>query len=172
MRADDLISAGAPEVEPVGSRLLAVDVGLATGLALYGADGRLLAYRSQHFGSAEALKRAVGRILAETADLAWLVIEGGGSLAEIWVREARRRMLAVQRVPAERWRARLLLRRQQRSGPQAKHSADGLARRVIEWSEAPRPTSLRHDAAEAILIGLWGVLEVGWLDGLPDALLP
>ena len=29
---------------------------------------------------------------------------------------------------------------------------------------AAHPTSLRHDAAEAILIGLWGVLEVGWLD--------
>ena len=42
-----------------------------------------------------------------------------------------------------------------------------LARRVIEWCGAPRPTSLRHDAAEAILIGLWGVLELGWVDALP-----
>jgi hypothetical protein len=45
-----------------------------------------------------------------------------------------------------------------------------LARRVIAWSEARRPTSLRHDAAEAILTGLWGVLEVGWLDSLPEEL--
>jgi hypothetical protein len=29
---------------------------------------------------------------------------------------------------------------------------------------------LRHDTAEAILIGLWGVLEVGWLERLPDDL--
>jgi LexA DNA binding domain len=29
---------------------------------------------------------------------------------------------------------------------------------------AAHPTSLRHDAAEAMLIGLWSVLEVGWLD--------
>jgi len=44
------------------------------------------------------------------------------------------------------------------------------ARRVVEWSDAARPTSLRHDAAEAILIGLWGVIDVGWLPGVPKAL--
>ncbi|MBC8076709.1 MAG: hypothetical protein H7Y32_11595, partial [Chloroflexales bacterium] len=44
------------------------------------------------------------------------------------------------------------------------------ARRVIAWAGAPRPTSLRHDAAEAILIGLWGALEVGWLPALPPEL--
>ena len=53
------------------------------------------------------------------------------------------------------------------SGTQAKQTADELARRVINWSEAPRPTSLRHDAAEAILVGLWGALEVGWLERAP-----
>ena len=44
------------------------------------------------------------------------------------------------------------------------------ARAVIEWSGAKRPTSLRHDAAEAILIGLWGALELGWLAELPQEL--
>ena len=42
-----------------------------------------------------------------------------------------------------------------------------LARQVIEWSGARRPTSLRHDAAEAILVGLWAVLQEGWLDHSP-----
>jgi len=37
------------------------------------------------------------------------------------------------------------------------------------WSGARRPTSLRDAAAEAILIGLWGALEVGWLAALPEA---
>ena len=63
-----------------------------------------------------------------------------------------------------------LLSRDQRSGEQAKRMADGIARRVVEWSEASRPTSLRHDAAEAILIGLWGVIDVGWLPAVPPAL--
>ncbi|MFL5542498.1 MAG: hypothetical protein ACJ8J0_26165 [Longimicrobiaceae bacterium] len=40
----------------------------------------------------------------------------------------------------------------------------------IEWSGAPRATSLRHDAAEAILIGFWAVLDIGWLPEIPPAL--
>jgi hypothetical protein len=76
----------------------------------------------------------------------------------------------VKRVSAEKWRALFLRQRDQRSGEQAKRIADGIARRVVEWSDAPRPTSLRHDAAEAILIGLWGVIDVGWLPGVPKAL--
>jgi hypothetical protein len=51
-----------------------------------------------------------------------------------------------------------------RSTRVAKRTAAEVARRIIEWSGAPRPTSLRHDAAEAILIGLWGAIVLGWLD--------
>ena len=150
--------------------LLAVDLGLKTGLALYGQDGRLRWYRSQNFGTTTRLRRAVHGLLDDIPDLAWLVPEGGGDLLEIWEREAKRRRISVCRVSAEAWRQRLLYPREQRSGLQAKHKADELARQVIEWSGAPRPTSLRHDTAEAILVGLWGVLEVGWLEGLPAEL--
>ena len=150
--------------------LLAVDLGLRTGLAMYGADGRLRWYRSQNFGSATRLRRAVHGQLAALPELRWLVLEGGGNLAEIWEREAERRGLEVLRIGAEVWRERLLYTREQRTGAQAKHSADPFARRIIDWSGAPRPTSLRHDAAEAILIGFWGALEVGLLDGLPAEL--
>ena len=48
--------------------------------------------------------------------------------------------------------------------------AGELARKVIAWAEASRPTSLRHDAAEAIMIGLWGLLRMGWLAELPKEL--
>jgi hypothetical protein len=56
------------------------------------------------------------------------------------------------------------------SGVDAKRHAGETARKVIEWSKAPRPTSLRHDTAEAIMIGLWGVLHLGWLEKLPKEL--
>lgn len=148
--------------------LLAVDLGLRTGLALYAEDGRLLWYRSQNFGSSTRLRRAVHGLLNTLPELAWLVVEGGGNLAEIWEREAGKRGVATRRIAAERWREQLLLPREQRTGKQAKHSADDLARRVIAWSGAARPTSLRHDAAEAILIGLWGVLEAEWLERVPE----
>ncbi|HEX8391644.1 MAG TPA: hypothetical protein VF665_04725 [Longimicrobium sp.] len=150
--------------------LLAVDLGLRTGLALYGADGRLIWYRSQNFGSAARLRRAVHGLLHTLPDLRWLVMEGGGNLAEIWEKEGNRRGLEVRRIGADVWRRELLWDREQRTGAAAKHNADPLARRVIDWSGAPRPTSLRHDAAEAILIGLWGVLHAGLLPALPPDL--
>ena len=149
--------------------LLAVDLGLKTGLALYGCDGRLRWYRSHNFGAPARLRRAVRRLLDETPHLAWLVLEGGGELAEIWTREAERRHIAVRQISAEDWRERFLYPRQQRRGTVAKAHAVEMARRVIHWSQARRPTSLRDDAAEAILVGLWGVMAVGWLTEWPEA---
>ena len=150
--------------------LLAIDVGLRLGLALYGEDGRLRSYRSQHFGSPAALRRAIRGLLGESPDIAWLVLEGGGPLADVWEREALRKGIQVRRVAAEEWRRQLLYPRDFSDGRQAKHSADDLARQVIAWSAAKNPTSLRHDAAEAILIGLFGVLEIGWLAQRPPML--
>jgi hypothetical protein len=150
--------------------LLAVDVGVRTGLAVYRDDGRLIWYRSRNFGAAARLKRAIPALLHEAFDPTWVVLEGGGPLADHWATAAERHGSHVRRVSAEEWRSVFLLPRDQRSGDQAKRVADGLARRVVEWSDAARPTSLRHDAAEAILIGLWGVIDVEWLPGIPKAL--
>ncbi len=147
--------------------LLAVDVGLRTGLALYGPEGRLVWYRSRHLGRAATHRRFVAALLRETPGLRQLALEGGGPLAEQWAAEAERLGIAVLRVPAETWRARLLPLRERRSGADAKRHADAAARRVIEWSGAPRPTSLRHDAAEAILAGLCAAEMTGLLPRLP-----
>jgi hypothetical protein len=152
-----------------GSRaLLAVDLGLRTGLALYAGDGRLRWYRSHHFGTATSLRRGVPSLLDGVTHL---VVEGGGGLADAWADAADQREVEVRRLSAETWRRAFLYPREQRSGELAKRTAAQLARRVIDWSGAPRPTSLRHDAAEAILIGLWGVLELGWLPALPHGLV-
>ncbi len=150
--------------------LLAVDVGVRTGLAVYRNDGRLIWYRSRNFGAAARLKRAIPALLHEAFDPEYVVLEGGGPLSEHWTTVAERHGAHVRRVSAEEWRSLFLLPRDQRSGEQAKRVADNIARRVVEWSDAPRPTSLRHDAAEAILIGLWGVIDVGWLPAVPTAL--
>jgi hypothetical protein len=142
---------------PAVPHLLAVDGGLRTGLALYAADGRLLWYRSHHLGNRTHLKRAVRQILDGLPGLARLVIEGGGPLAELWLQEAARRKVAACRVQAEQWRVDLLLPRQRRSGRQAKQVADDLAREIIARTGAAKPTALRHDAAEAILVGWWAL---------------
>jgi len=149
------------------SSLLAVDLGLKTGLALYGEDGKLRWYRSKNFGTTARLKRAVYGILKEIPGLAMLVIEGGGGIAEIWEHEAQKQGIAVRRITAEDWRKTILFSREQRTGAMAKERAAWLADAVIAWSGLRRPTAPRHDAAEAILIGIWGVIEQGWLGGLP-----
>ena len=150
--------------------LLAVDLGLKTGLALYGRNGRLQWYRSRNFGTRTRLRKAAGSILKEAGDIEVVVLEGGGDIAVPWVGEAERKGIRVIQLHAGTWRNQLLLSRHQRSGLDAKKHADTLARRIITWSEAKNPTSLRHDAAEAICVGLWGVLEIGWLVEMPGAL--
>lgn len=149
--------------------LLAVDLGLRMGLARYDSEGRLVEYGSTHFSSLEKLKRGAFVRLAALPDLEVLVVEGDALLGQVWRRLAEKRGARALSVRPEVWRERLLLPREQRTGAQAKKNADALAREVIAWSGAKRPTSLRHDAAEAICIGLWGVLEVGWLEALPVA---
>jgi hypothetical protein len=146
---------------------MATLLGLRAGFALYGDDGRLRWYRSQNFGAQSRMRQAAYAILHDLPDLQWVVLEGGGSLADLWRKAAEARTIGVIQTSAEVWRQQLLYPRQQRSGTDAKQHADQLARRIIDWSGAPRPTSLRHDAAEAILIGLWGVVQVGWLAEIP-----
>jgi hypothetical protein len=136
-------------------RLLAIDLGLRCGWAAFDESGRLLAYGSRHYGNRSALRKAIPKILGAYPRLARLVVEGGGELYVPWEKDAARRGIAVRQVASEEWRKSLLKPYERGSGVDAKEAADGLARDVIERSGAKRPTSLRHDAAEAILIGVW-----------------
>lgn len=96
-----------------------------------------------------------------------VVLEGDRNLGEPWERGSERLGVRTLHVAPEMWRARLLLARQRRSGVQAKATARTLARGLMRWSECSPPKQLSTDAAEAILIGLWGVLELGWLKAPP-----
>ena len=150
--------------------LLAVDLGLRTGFAAYARDGRLVWARSQNLGTRTRLRAAAVSVLDGLPGLERLVLEGGGDLARLWVGVAEKRGLGVRVVDAGTWRRALLLPREQRSGADAKAAADGLARAVIAWSGAAAPKGqMRHDAAEAVAVGLWGVLDAGWLDAVPEA---
>jgi len=135
--------------------LLAIDLGLRCGWAAFDETGRLLGYGSRHYGSRSALRKAIPQILGAYPQLARLVVEGGGELYSPWQKEATRRGIAVRQVASEEWRKTMLKPYERGSGEDAKAAADGLAREVIERSGAKRPTSLRHDAAEAILVGVW-----------------
>ena len=147
--------------------LLAVDLGLRAGFALYKRDRGLLAYRSQAYGTVGRLKRAAFLELAALSDLEVLVLEGDANLARVWARLAERRGVRMLWTQAHEWRRALLLDRERRSGRRAKEAAGILARRIIAASPAPNAMSLRHDAAEAILLGWWGCTRVGWIDTPP-----
>jgi hypothetical protein len=144
--------------------LLAIDIGLKAGFALFDQKGKLLRYGSHNFGAVARLKRAAWTMLREPEGISHLILEGGGSLAQVWLRAAEKQDIAVRVVSAEMWRKDLLWIREQRSGVQAKANADDLARAVISWSGLSEPKNLRHDAAEAILVGFWGGLQLGWLN--------
>ncbi len=144
------------------SALLAVDAGLRTGLALFSREGRLVWCRSHNLGSAARLKKAAARILFELPDLEYLVVEGGGQVAGIWTHAAKRRALRCLLVHAETWRGVFLLPRDRVSGRKAKDAACRLAAQFLRAEERTSPTAPRHDAAEAVLIGLWAVSGLGW----------
>lgn len=149
--------------------ILAVDLGLRSGLALYDA-GLLRAFRSQNFGTISRLKRAIPVVLhafSATGPIDAVVVEGDRRLGELWQKDAERRMARFFFVAPEVWRASLLLPREQRSGVDAKEAASRKALELIEQSIAAgsglkRPrTALVDDVAEAICIGAWAVDALG-----------
>ena len=145
------------------STLLAVDLGLRSGIALFDDQGELLRYRSTNFGSRSRLKKAVYRVIRDAGPPDYLIIEGSRDLGAIWDKAATKQGAQVFDVAPETWRKELLEPHQRRSGAGAKEAADQLAREIIDKTGADAPTSLRHDAAEAILIGWWGLKKVGWV---------
>ncbi len=149
------------------AHLLAVDLGLHTGLALFSAEPQLLWYRSHHLPNPQKLKKMIASLLRQSPQPAYIYIEGGGQLAELWSKEAARLAIPIKQIQAEQWRRQLFFDRQHANGPLAKREADGLARQVIDRLGIKQPTGLRHDTAEAILIGLYGLLELNWLAAWP-----
>ena len=146
------------------NKLLAVDLGIKTGLALFNRNCKLEWFRSKNFGNKAQLGRAVFNLLKEIDNLEYLVVEGGGQLFYIWEKEARRRGLEVIQIQANTWRKELLLVREQRTGQQAKSFAIKLAIEIINQRAEKKHISLNDDAAEAILSGYWALKEVKWLD--------
>ncbi|MBE0641865.1 MAG: hypothetical protein IH599_07505 [Bacteroidales bacterium] len=145
--------------------ILAVDLGVKTGMAWFSRAPALLWYGSRNFGNAQRLKRAIPGILSHWPETDYLVMEGGGALATLWEKAAMDRGIKVIQITAEDWRRDLLIHREQRSGLQAKQVAIQRAVEVIRQLHGPMPlTPLQDDTAEAILAGWWAVRRLGWTD--------
>jgi hypothetical protein len=147
-----------------GEFLLAIDAGIKTGLALYEKITGLVWYRSHNMASISSLRKAAGHLVNSIEGLSVIVVEGGGPVAETWKKEGLRAGIQIIATDAGEWRKEMLYPREYRNSATAKQSAILLVRQIIEKSEAPSKNSPTHDAAEAILIGLWGCRKVGWIN--------
>jgi len=144
--------------------LLAVDAGLRCGLALFDLNsGTLRWFRSHNFGSAPRLRRASTALLNEIPDVVACVIEGGGMIADPWIKALSFRRIDYQQISAEQWRPGMLLSRQRRNGADAKKAALSSARSSIANAADKRAKSLTDDTAEAILIGEWALINFAQL---------
>ena len=159
------------------TQLLAIDLGLRAGFALYEYNDApdapsplsLLWYRSHHFADRSAWKRGAYTLLSPLEEVGVIALEGDRLLGEVWEKLAQKRGASIHWASAERWREEILLRREQRSGQDAKKHALALAQAIIAAYSPHQPTTpLRDDTAEAILLGLWAALQEGWITHLPD----
>lgn len=152
------------------ARLVAVDLGVRTGIAVFGGDGRLVSVGSRNLGRRGRVRQVATALRRELDRVDALVLEGDRSLAPPWRAVFEPRGTEVVLVEAERWRQALLHPRERRDGRTAKAAARELAD-VAASGLSERPVGrLRHDAAEAVLIGVWGLRELGWIDAWPPGL--
>jgi hypothetical protein len=143
--------------------LLSVDAGVKTGLALYDDQVKLIWYRSHNYGNKQRLKQDAFNLFNDLPGLSYLVIEGGGEIASLWMKEAARRDIPVIQTYAEEWRKDLYNLRDYRNGLEAKHHAIAFADQIIDRFCDKKQTSLTDDCAEAILVGYWALSRVKWL---------
>lgn len=148
--------------------LLAVDAGVKTGLALFGKPCNLVWYRSHNMGSYHALKSAIHTILQQIQGLRYLVVEGGGPIALQWTRQAEKQGISCITTDAGEWRKELLYSREYRNAETAKQTAVNLAGNLISRSGVKGKNTPTHDAAEAILAGIWGCKKTGWIADFPE----
>lgn len=144
--------------------LLALDLGLRFGWACYQQDSRLVAYGSHHCGQANKLNSVAYQSIIRLPKGSALIVEGGGDLLKYWTKYALKYDIDLFNIHAERWRTDCLPARCLNDGKRAKKEAINLSQSLILSRAGRGATSLRHDTAEACLIGWWGLRELGWIN--------
>jgi hypothetical protein len=150
--------------------LLAVDLGLRTGLCLFDSTGRLLRYADRQFDSEEDLERGAREVLSSwerdaAHSIARVAIEGSDpGLVRAWSRAVGDRLVLIAR--PEHWRQDLLAPQDRGCRAKSKEASRSLARNIIDrfgaenLDRAPYST----DCAESILVGLHVAQRLGWIE--------
>lgn len=143
--------------------ILAIDLGLRTGLAVWDDRGRLRTWNLIRFRSPRALRDGIRTLVRDLdEDVVLAVAEGDTDLARIWSRALSARDIPVRTVSAHTWRRDVFADRPDLDGKEAKQAAITLARRLIRERADRGAPHLRHDAAEAICLGYWAAWTERW----------
>jgi hypothetical protein len=154
--------------------LMAVDLGLKSGVSLFNSNGQLIRYEQFLFDRG-TLEETIPRMIQEWESEAgedWsvthLAIEGGDTaLLNMWERATPN--LSTLRVRPEEWRAEMLTKKESQDGASAKAASRLIARQVVEdFGIMDQHEGKFHtDVAEAVLLGMHVARRLGWIEREP-----
>ncbi len=85
-------------------------------------------------------------------------MEGSRDIGKLWIKMSQKFHVPAYFVSPEKWRKKILNITDLNSY-EAKKQAKKIAKEIIKKSGLPMPKDINHNAAEAILICLWGVIN-------------
>ena len=169
--------------------LMAVDLGLRSGISLFNNHGELVRYEQFHFSDELDLEDSAGRLLEQwehdvnkdtsnenEALKPWRVthiaIEGADpGMRNAWSRVAqtREQELSLLCISPEEWRAHLLTKKEKASGSSAKEAARLIARQVVAdfGSMEVHKGKFKTDVAESVVMGVYVARKLGWVKREP-----
>jgi Calcineurin-like phosphoesterase len=185
-----------PENSETTSLLLAVDMGLKSGLSLFNSKGKLLRYEQFQFDR-DQLPETAKRLVAEweaavnvnnsndndnasgthqnNSRLTHIAVEGvNGYMLQAWAEAAPSTptmpCCVLLKVSPEEWRAELLNKKERQNGGQdAKAAARLIARQVVDdyGVMGTHQGKFKTDVAEAVCLGLYASRRLGWIQQEP-----
>ena len=167
-----------PTFPPHTPLLVALDLGLRFGWAFYTQRGTLIGYGSHHCSGRVQLKKCAYTLIQTLPPESELWIEGGGALLKFWTKPAVKRNLVIHTFHAHQWRKICFDLHSSTlsslSSKEAKLKAIEKAKNLIELQsqqnqkrhlqKIKKTSTLRHDTAEAILMGWWALLQTEWIE--------
>ena len=158
--------------------LMAVDLGLKSGVTLFNDDGNLIRYE-QFLFDRDNLQEEFEEIIRKWEDeatcengedgkITHIAIEGGDTgLLNTWAEAAPNH--SILRVSPEEWRSELLNKKENQSGATAKEASRLIARQIV----ADLGTMENHtgkfptDVAESVCLGMYVARRLGWIEREP-----
>ena len=191
MHAANTDMKGAREEPDSLDLLLAIDLGLCSGISLFSADGLLLRYEQFKFSDQTELFEVAPRLLKKwemdfarvnlghgsspqnkSGKIAYVAIEGGD--VPLW--DAWKSAVVAMRpngssppqllsISPREWRSELLSKKERQSGFASKEASRLIARQVVEdyGIMGAHSGSFSTDVAESVLVGLHVARRLGWI---------